>query len=136
MDALIDIAVRQADIPPLRRLLESRGFGEVPRDDSWECNFVPADPSGLEVDVHSYTLDERGTCTYGVPYPTDSLAGTGTIVGRRVDCIPPEWMVRFHSGYELDMDDYRDVSALCERFGIELPREYDRFRDGGNPDTR
>ena len=53
MDALLDIAVRHADVPKLRKLLESRGFGEVPRDDSWECNFVPADPSGLEVDVHS-----------------------------------------------------------------------------------
>jgi len=38
-----------------------------------------------------------------------------------VKCISPEWMVKFHSGYELDGNDYRDVSALCERFGIALP---------------
>ena len=30
-------------------------------------------------------------------------------------------MVRFHSGYDLKEKDFRDVSALCEKFGIELP---------------
>jgi lincosamide nucleotidyltransferase A/C/D/E len=36
-------------------------------------------------------------------------------------------MVKFHSGYELDENDYHDVSALCERFGMTLPAEYARF---------
>jgi hypothetical protein len=27
------------------------------------------------------------------------------------------------------IDDYRDVSALCERFGIEIPLEYSKFRE-------
>jgi hypothetical protein len=36
----------------------------------------------------------------------------------------PDWMVRFHVGYAIDECDYRDVKALCERFGIELPAEY------------
>jgi lincosamide nucleotidyltransferase A/C/D/E len=42
-------------------------------------------------------------------------------------------MVKFHSGYELDGNDYRDVSALCERFGVALPAEYERFtqKDAG-----
>ena len=44
-----------------------------------------------------------------------------------VKCISPEWMVKFHSGYELDENDYHDVSALCERFGIALPAAYERF---------
>jgi lincosamide nucleotidyltransferase A/C/D/E len=35
-------------------------------------------------------------------------------------------MVKFHSGYVLDENDYRDVRALCETFGIELPEEYKR----------
>ena len=34
---------------------------------------------------------------------------------------------KFHSGYKLDMDDCRDVLALCLRFGIELPVEYSKF---------
>jgi len=32
-------------------------------------------------------------------------------------------MVKFHSGYELDENDYRGVSALCERFGLAPPAE-------------
>lgn len=70
-----------------------------------------------------------GNNIFGVPYPADSLTGHGTIAGHTVDCISPEWMVKFHSGYELDMDDYRDVSALCTRFDIELPPEYFRFQE-------
>jgi lincosamide nucleotidyltransferase A/C/D/E len=57
----------------------------------------------------------------GVAYPLESLRGTGTIQGSSVRCISAEWMVKFHSGYELDDDDYRDVSALCRRFGIPPP---------------
>jgi lincosamide nucleotidyltransferase A/C/D/E len=38
-------------------------------------------------------------------------------------------LVKFHTGYELDEDDYRDARALCERFDIPLPQEYDRFLD-------
>jgi lincosamide nucleotidyltransferase A/C/D/E len=125
----LDIAMQHKDVPKLRDLLESRGYREIPRDDSWECNFVLADESGHEVDVHSYTLDAQGNNTFGVPYPADSLTGSGTIGGHPLDCISPEWMVSFHTGYELDIDDYRDVSALCERFGIEIPPEYSEFRE-------
>lgn len=124
----LDIAMRHADVPKLRALLAGRGYREVPRDDSWECNFVLADALGHELDVHSYTFDEAGNPIFGVPYPAASLTGTGVIDGYPVACIDPVWMVRFHTGYELDMDDYRDVSALCARFGIELPAEYKRFR--------
>lgn len=125
----LDIAVRHKDVPKLRELLEARGYREIPRDDSWECNFVLADESGREVDVHSCTFDVEGNNIFGVPYPADSLTGTGAINGHQVDCISPEWMVKFHTGYELDLNDYHDVSALCERFGIELPSEYSKFRE-------
>ena len=62
-------------------------------------------------------------------YPTGSLTGTGTISGRAVRCVSPEWMVKFHSGYDLKEKDFRDVSALCEKFGIELPRGYVQFKN-------
>lgn len=125
----MDVAVQHKDVPRIRELFELRGYREVPRDDSWECNFVLADDCGHELDVHSYTFDAEGKSIFGVPYPADSLTGTGTIDGHPVDCISPEWMVEFHTGYALDLDDYRDVSALYERFGTELPPEYDRFRE-------
>lgn len=77
--------------------------------------------------MHSFSHDDDGNLTFGIDYPLESLAGAGTIGGLTVDCISPEWLVRFHSGYELDVDDYRDVAALCERFSIELPAEFSRF---------
>jgi lincosamide nucleotidyltransferase A/C/D/E len=125
----LDIAVRHKDVPKLRELLESRGYTEIPRDDSWKCNFVLADEAGHEVDVHSYIFDAEGNNIFGVPYPADSLTGTGTVDGHQVECISPKWMVDFHTGYELDMNDYRDVSALCERFEVEFPSEYSEFRE-------
>src|SRR5262245_44046395 len=63
----------------------------------------------------------------GIPYPPESLEGTGTIAGQAVRCITAEWAINFHCQYEPDEDDYRDVSALCEHFGIALPELYRRF---------
>jgi lincosamide nucleotidyltransferase A/C/D/E len=48
----------------------------------------------------------------------------GEIEGQPVRCISPEWAVKFHSGYELKDRDFRDVLALCSKFGISIPDEY------------
>lgn len=123
----LDIALQHKDVPKLRALLEARGYKDVPRDDTRDCNFVMGDDRGHEVDFHSYTFDAHGKLVFGLEYPLASLTGTGSIQGYSVKCISPEWMVKFHSGYELDEDDYHDVLALCEQFGIALPAEYERF---------
>jgi lincosamide nucleotidyltransferase A/C/D/E len=49
------------------------------------------------------------------------------VSGYPVRCITPEWMVKFHTGYKLDENDYRDVKALCQRFDIPMPEEYKGF---------
>ena len=123
----LDIAVQHKDVTQIRALLEARGFKDIPRDDTWECNFVLGDDRGRQVDLHSYTFDEGGNNVYGVAYPFDSLTGIGSINGHRVKCISPAWLVKFHTGYKLDQNDYRDVQALCRRFGIPMPAEYDEF---------
>ncbi|WP_201363773.1 nucleotidyltransferase domain-containing protein [Dictyobacter formicarum] len=123
----LDIALQHKDVPKLRALLEARGYKDVPRDDTRDCNFVMGDDQGYEVDFHSYTFDAQGKVVFGVEYPLDSLTGSGSIQGYPVKCISPEWLVKFHSGYELDENDYHDVAVLCERFGIALPAEYERF---------
>jgi len=125
----LDIAVRHRDVPELRRLLGSRGFSEAPRRDTSECMFVLADASGRCVDVHSFTFDDAGNHVFGVEYPLESLTGTGTILDHAVNCISPEWVVRFHCTYEPDDDDFRDVVRLCKRFDISLPTRYQRFLD-------
>lgn len=58
-----------------------------------------------------------------------SLAWTGTIAGNPVFCMTPEWLVRWHTGYQLDADDVADVTALCERFGIPMPDDVALGRD-------
>ena len=123
----LDIALQHKDVPQVRALLEARGYKDVPRDDTWECNFVLGDDAGHEIDFHSCTFDEAGNHIFGVKYPFDSLTGTGSINGQSVKCISPEWLVKFHTGYKLDENDYHDVKTLCERFGIEMPIEYEGF---------
>ena len=123
----LDIAVQHKDVPQIRALLEERAYKDVPRDDTWECNFVLGDDKGRLIDLHSFTFDPAGNNVYGVEYPYESLSGTGSINGYPVKCISPEWMVKFHTGYKLDENDYHDVQLLCQRFGIRMPKEYDEF---------
>ncbi|MCL2225771.1 MAG: GNAT family N-acetyltransferase [Defluviitaleaceae bacterium] len=123
----LDIALPHKFVPKLREILESRGFKDIPRDDTRECNFVLGDSRGRLVDIHSYTFDENGKHIFGVAYEPHQLTGRGTIEGYPVKCIPPATAVEFHTGYAIDENDYRDVKALCERFGIPLPKDYTKF---------
>jgi len=123
----LDIAILHKDVPKLRKILAEKGFNEIFRDDSRDCNFVLQDEAANQLDVHSYTLDENGNNIYGVAYLPEHLTGKGTINGFEVKCIPPDWVVKFHTGYELDENDFHDVKELCEKFNLELPDEYEKF---------
>lgn len=88
----LDIFIDAGDVPELRRLLEARGYADVPRDDTSAWNFVLGDGSGREVDVHVFTLDDDGSRAYGPTergewYPAWVLAPVGSIQGRTVRCI-------------------------------------------------
>ena len=123
----LDIALPHKFVPLLRELFKARGYKEVPRPDSWECNFVLGDNGGHLIDVHSYTFDENGKNTFGVAYEPRHLTGTGIINEYPVKCPPPDVMVEFHTGYDVDEDDYHDAKELCERFNIPLPKNYEKF---------
>jgi lincosamide nucleotidyltransferase A/C/D/E len=123
----LDIAIPHKDVTLARSLLEARGYTDVPRNDTRDCNFVLGDEHGHQVDFHTFTFDEQGKLIFGVEYPHDSLKGSGQINCHPVKCITPDWMVKFHSGYTLDENDYHDVRLLCERFNIPLPAEYVPF---------
>ncbi len=129
----LDIAVQHVDTPRIRALLAERGYSEAPRGDSWACNFVLEDGLGHSIDVHSCTFDESGRNVFGVAYPFESLGGSGSVDGRPVRCITPGWLVKFHTGYAVDENDYRDVKALCRRFGIPMPEAYRAFVEKDNP---
>jgi len=123
----LDIAIQHKDVAQVRALFGSMGFREISRKDSWECNFVLKDDRGRQLDVHSYAFDRHGNHVHGVAYPLDSLRGKGVIEGCPVCCITPEWLVKFHTGYIPDEDDYHDVKLLCTHLGLKLPLEYERF---------
>lgn len=120
----LDIAVRHTDIPALRQLLIERGYHDHPRNDTKDCNFVMRDPDGREIDIHSFELDAQGNNVFGVPYRAEHLMGSGQVLDCPVRCVPPEWVVKFHTGYPLDADDFKDIKALCDTFGIEMPEEH------------
>ena len=120
----LDIALPHKFVPKLRELLEARGYKDVPRQDTSDCNFVLGDDDGHLVDVHSYTFDENGKNIYGIAFEPHHLTGTGTINGYPIKCVPPKVMVEFHTGYDVVENDFRDVKALCERFNIPLPKNY------------
>jgi lincosamide nucleotidyltransferase A/C/D/E len=130
----LDIAIQQKDVRMLRQFLRTRQYRDIKLEDARAWNFVLRDENGREIDVHVIVLDDKGNGLYGPPekgemYPAASLTGTGVIENRTVRCISPEWVVKFHSGYQLKEKDFRDVSALCKRFGIGLPAVYERFKE-------
>lgn len=125
----VDIVIQQKHILKLRELLIAQGYKDIKRDDTSTWNFVLGHQNGHVVDVHAVIFDKEGNGLYGpvekgIMYPAASLSGTGKINGYSVKCISPVYLVKFHSGYELDENDYKDVSALCEWFGIDYPKEY------------
>lgn len=129
----LDIVIEEKDVPKLKEALYGRGYKEIKMEHARDWNFVLGDEYGREIDVHVIVFDSQGNGIYGPKenremYAEGSLTGTGLIEGRTVRCIPPEWMVRFHSGYELRDKDFQDVSALCAKFGIDLPSEYKRLK--------
>jgi lincosamide nucleotidyltransferase A/C/D/E len=109
-------------------ILSARGYERIVTPHDKDHNFVMRDRDGREVDLHIFVYDDNGDGVYGPPEDGDmiageSLAGEGVIAGQRVRCISPEWQVRYHTGYEWDEDDRRDMSALAENFELELPTD-------------
>jgi lincosamide nucleotidyltransferase A/C/D/E len=127
----LDIVIEQRDVPAAVAALRGRRFAPLSPDDSaW--NFVLGDDRGHQVDFHVIVLDQRGRGLYGPAenddyWPAEALTGTGIVNGRTVACTTPGWLVSSHTGYAVDANDWADVSALCERFGIEVPDDYRSF---------
>lgn len=139
----LDIVIEERHLAALVDALVDRGYEPVPRDDTRAWNFVLGDAEGHEVDFHVIVIEADGRGRYGPPprgefwYDPEALGWTGEIAGRPVACMPPAWLVRWHTGYELDADDLADVSALSDQFGIPLPDEYLALRESAtrSPDA-
>src|SRR5438309_86759 len=78
----LDIILRVADLPKLREILARRGF-EI-RNGGTESNFVLADRSGLEVDVHAIVFDRDGNGVYRMGNGSDWIFPAAGFSGRGV----------------------------------------------------
>jgi lincosamide nucleotidyltransferase A/C/D/E len=124
----LDIAIEHGDLLEFRAYMQSRGRElDQGKDTTW--NFVPGDDAGREVDVHVFRFDEHGHVVEGTAYPDGSLTGVGSIEGHAVRCIDPAHMVALRARYVPTEKDIKDVSALCEKFGISYPAGYEPSRD-------
>ena len=91
-----------------------------------------ADAKGREVDLHPTTFDEAGNGIYRMENGKDyvftsrAFSGSGMIDNVPVRCLSAEQQVRDHTGYKLHESDFLDMALLHERFGVELPAEYQR----------
>ena len=122
----LDIILRAADLAGLREILSKRGF-EIQKGGT-ESNFVLADRSGLEVDVHVIVFDRDGNGVYRMQngsdwiFPATGFSGRGVVEGFSVRCLSPEIQVLCHAhGYVPTEKDLRDMELLHARFGVELP---------------
>jgi lincosamide nucleotidyltransferase A/C/D/E len=127
----VDLILRGSDVSSLREVLGKRGFSTKPG--GRESNFVLADSSGLEVDVHAIMFDADGNGVYRMAdgsdwiFPAAGFAGRGTIGKRSVNCLSPEVQVLCHAhGYVPTEKDLRDMELLRERVGVELPPHLQR----------
>ncbi len=121
----VDLIASLADMPRLLECFEGRGYELV--DGELPMSVVLLDSLGRQVDIHSVVFNERGDGVYRMRngedwvYPSSSFAGKGRVLDLRVRCLSPEVQVLCHTGYELDEDDFRDMYALHERFGLGAP---------------
>ena len=127
----LDIFVHEKDVFNLRALLNTDGYREIKMEIARPHNFVFGDEYGHEIDEHVFVVKAEQKIVYGPIEngdisPINLLDGVGIINGRKVRCISPEWMVKFHIGYKLRESDFKDIPALCKKFGINLPKEYIR----------
>lgn len=129
----LDIMVQWKHLDALVTALRDKGFSDVHTDDHSAWNFVLGDQSGRLIDFHVFAFD-GDRALYGrtekpVVLRSSVYSGTGSIGGRLVKCMTAEFQVASHSGYRLKDNDFADVSALCQKFGVELPAEYANWED-------
>ena len=125
----LDITIQLKDMTAFQDFMNKEKFHPIKPEISRPHNFVLADKNNHEIDVHVIALDEDGNGIYGPAengetYPAASLTGKGRIGNLEVNCISPEYVLKFHSGYELKEKDYKDVLSVCEKFGLKIPNEY------------
>lgn len=121
----LDIIIPSADSTKLVKAFHARGFNDVDTDDRSDRNFVMGHHGHGLIDFHVIEMLDDGSAVYGPgeidwTISAEELAVIGSIDGRPVRCLSPEYQVRSHAGYQLKETDLADMAALHHRFGVEL----------------
>lgn len=131
----LDILIERRHEPTFAAALRQRGFESVDDEDAQPWSYVLTDSRGHQVDVHVIERLPAGGWAHGPEggppeqlIAAHALDGEGQIGGRRVRCPTPETIVQWHTGYAPADRDWSDVSALCRRFGIDIPDDYATFQ--------
>jgi lincosamide nucleotidyltransferase A/C/D/E len=129
----LDIIVRLSDLTRLIELLGALGF-EI-KEGGTESNFVLANRSGLEIDVHAIVFDGAGNGVYRMAngldwvFPAEGFSGRGVVLDTVVRCLSPEVQVLCHAnGYTPTEKDFQDMELLQAHFGVELPPQLRRSK--------
>jgi len=121
----IDLFVDKKDYHNFIQMIENKGFYEIKMEYTTNSHTVWQDPNERIIDLHCFEYSENGRIVYeGEYFPAETFSGNGKIDEIEVACIEPYSQVMFHLGYEFDENDVHDVMLLCERFQIEVPKEY------------
>lgn len=126
----LDLWVEATDCEALLAGLSEQGVDRIhpwPGDRPW--NFVVHDRVARRVDLHFFEAIGDGQLHYGslaapFRFAEPDLTGIGTIGGSEVRCERPEFAIQCRTGYPPREVDRHDVAALCDRFGIAAPVEY------------
>ncbi|MFE6888178.1 nucleotidyltransferase domain-containing protein [Streptomyces sp. NPDC057694] len=103
-----------------------RGLGFTVAEGRLSSCFVLRDQDGRSVDVHPVVFDGEGNGNYTMEngevwvYEAAWFGGNGALQGEPVRCLTVQGQVACHAGYELDDEDRRDMTALHDRFGVDL----------------
>lgn len=124
----LDLWLDAKTIEPLFVTIGELGIDRVypwPGDRPW--NFVLHDGGHLRIDLHCFEPASADTLHYGAfsenqTFPRTALSGQGLIDGMAVQCERPDWAVQWHCGYPPRPIDHHDVSRLCDRFDLALPK--------------
>src|SRR5262245_35013751 len=122
----LDVLILAEDLPALASLFYDHGFAiqhvweaeSRPLDvggTTWPTAFVAGTEAGVELDVHVIELNAGVAIPLcHVPWPLDaeSLAASGVISGRPVDCVSAPTQLAMHRGYELQESHQRDLGLL------------------------
>ncbi len=120
----IDIFIEQRNKERAIKLLKNNGYTETVMEYTTLDHTVWQDDKEKIIDLHIFSRNNNGDLVFeGDTFPKEAFSGKGRIGNLEVDCITPEWQVRFHSGYQLDDNDLKDILMLCNKFDLAVPDE-------------